>query len=59
VTYNVTIIAGGGTNQTLSALIYDFSGSSYHYNSDYSASARIAAIIDPGYAPLVLDMVGG
>jgi len=47
VTYNVTIIAGGGTNQTLSALIYDFSGSSYHYNSDYSASARIAAIIDP------------
>jgi uncharacterized repeat protein (TIGR01451 family) len=47
VTYNVTIIGGGGSNQTLSALIYDFSGSSYHYNSDYSASARIAAIIDP------------
>jgi uncharacterized repeat protein (TIGR01451 family) len=47
VTYNVTIIAGGGTNQTLSSLIYDFSGSSYHYNSDYSASARIAAIVDP------------
>jgi hypothetical protein len=47
VTYNVTIIGGGGTNQTLSALIYDFSGSSYHYNSNYSASARIAAIVDP------------
>ncbi len=47
VTYNVTIIGGGGTNQTLSALIYDFSGSSYHYNADYSASARVAAIIDP------------
>lgn len=47
VTYNVTIIAGGGTNQTLNTLIYDFSGSSYHYNSDFDVSARIAAIIDP------------
>jgi LPXTG-site transpeptidase (sortase) family protein len=47
VTYNVTIISGGGTNQTLTNLIYDFSGSSYHYNSDYAVGARIAAIIDP------------
>jgi hypothetical protein len=47
ITYNVTIIGGGGTNQTLNTLIYDFSGSSYHYNSDFSASSRIAAISDP------------
>ncbi|HSR48328.1 MAG TPA: hypothetical protein VLL77_10145, partial [Anaerolineales bacterium] len=47
VDYNVTIISGGGTTQVLNTLIYDFSGSSYHYNSDYSTSARIAAIIDP------------
>jgi LPXTG-site transpeptidase (sortase) family protein len=46
-TYNVTIIAGGGTNQTLNTLIYDFSGSSYHYNNDFSTSSRIAAITDP------------
>ncbi len=47
VTYNVTILSGGGTSQTLTNLIYDFSGSSYHYNSDYAVGARIAAIIDP------------
>ena len=45
--YNVTIIGGGGTTQTLNTLIYDFSGSSYHYNSDFSTSARTANIIDP------------
>jgi LPXTG-site transpeptidase (sortase) family protein len=45
--YNVTIIGGGGTDQTLNSLIYDFSGSSYHYNSDFSTGARVAAIIDP------------
>ena len=47
VTYSVTIIGGAGTNQTLTNLIYDFSGSSYHYNADYSVGGRIAAIIDP------------
>ncbi len=46
ITYNVTIISGGGTNQTLNSLIYDFSGSSYHYNSDYTTQARFAAIVD-------------
>ena len=45
--YNVTIIGGGGTTQTLNTLIYDFSGSSYHYNADFSTSARIANITDP------------
>jgi LPXTG-site transpeptidase (sortase) family protein len=47
VTYNVTIIGGGGTDQTLNTLIYDFSGSSYHYNGDFSTSSRIASIVDP------------
>jgi len=46
-TYTVKIISGGGTSQTLSSLIYDFSGSSFHYNSDFSTGARIATIIDP------------
>ena len=47
VTYNVTVISGAGTTQTLNSLIYDFSGSSYHYNADYSVGGRIAAIVDP------------
>ncbi|MDE2179332.1 MAG: IPTL-CTERM sorting domain-containing protein [candidate division NC10 bacterium] len=46
-TYTVKIIGGGGTSQTLNTLIYDFSGSSYHYNSDFSAGARIVNIVDP------------
>lgn len=47
VTYTVTIIGGAGTTETLHSLIYDFSGSSYHYNADFSANYRIAAIVDP------------
>jgi len=45
--YIVKVIGGGGTNQTLNSLIYDFSGSSYHYNNDFSTSSRIAHITDP------------
>ncbi len=51
-TYTITIIGGGGTNQTLNTLLYDFSGSSFHYNADYSTGARIAAIIDPTTADI-------
>ncbi|MBN2256418.1 MAG: hypothetical protein JW704_01070, partial [Anaerolineaceae bacterium] len=47
VTYEVEIIAGAGTTQSLNSLIYDFSGSSYHYNADFSMAGRIATIIDP------------
>jgi LPXTG-site transpeptidase (sortase) family protein len=47
VTYQLQIIGGGGTTQELSNLIYDFSGSSFHYNADYSFGGRVAAIIDP------------
>jgi uncharacterized repeat protein (TIGR01451 family) len=46
-TYTVKIIGGGGTSQSLYSLIYDFSGSSFHYNSDFATGARIATIIDP------------
>jgi hypothetical protein len=46
-TYQIKIIGGGGTAVTLGSLLYDFSGSSYHYNGDYATSARIATIIDP------------
>jgi uncharacterized repeat protein (TIGR01451 family) len=33
--------------EPLSTLLYDFSGSSYHYNDDFSTSTRFAAIVDP------------
>ena len=46
-TYTVKIIGGAGTTQTLNTLLYDFSGSSFHYNSDFSAAARIASIVGP------------
>ncbi len=49
-TYKIKIIGGGGSSITLSSLMYDFSGSSYHYNGDYSTGARIANIIDPASA---------
>ncbi len=47
VTYNVTIIATSASSGTINALLYDFSGSSYHYNNDFSTSSRIYNIIDP------------
>jgi LPXTG-site transpeptidase (sortase) family protein len=44
--YNITILKTGNT-QTLMSLVYDFSGSSYHYNADYVTSARFATITAP------------
>ncbi|HEX7833295.1 MAG TPA: DUF11 domain-containing protein, partial [Thermoanaerobaculia bacterium] len=46
-TYTIKVVGGGGTTESLNALLYDFSGSSFHYNADWSSSARIANIIDP------------
>ena len=46
VKYVVKILSGAGTSQTLTTLLYDFSGSSYHYNSDYKTGVRTAVIID-------------
>ncbi|MEW6054791.1 MAG: hypothetical protein AB1552_13585 [Nitrospirota bacterium] len=46
-TYTVKILSGGGTSQTLNSLLYDFSGSSFHYNADYGVGARIVNIVGP------------
>lgn len=46
-TYTVKIISGGGTSGSLNTLIHDFSGSSFHYNSDFSTGARYMNVIDP------------
>ncbi|HXR55262.1 MAG TPA: IPTL-CTERM sorting domain-containing protein [Casimicrobiaceae bacterium] len=45
--YTIKIIAGGGTSQALSTLLYDFSGSSFHYNADFGVHGFIANIVDP------------
>ncbi len=51
-TYTIRIVGGGGTSQTLTSLLHDFSGSSFHYNADYETSARVANIIDPTTATI-------
>ncbi len=48
-TYTIKIL-GGSTSQALNTLLYDFSGSSFHYNSDFSTGARVANIVDPATA---------
>jgi LPXTG-site transpeptidase (sortase) family protein len=45
--YMIKVIGGAGTTQTLNSLLYDFSGSSYHYNSDAGIGIRFARIIGP------------
>jgi hypothetical protein len=51
VTYQVKILQVPGAPLVnpapLSTLIYDFSGSSFHYNADYDVSTRFANIVDP------------
>lgn len=37
-TYEIRIVSGGGDSVGLEALIYDRSGGSFHYNTDYSES---------------------
>ena len=50
ITYTVKILQVPGAPlvnpEPLSTLIYDFSGSSYHYNADYSVSTRYANIVN-------------
>jgi hypothetical protein len=46
-TYTVKVLSGGGTSQTLNTLIHDFSGSSFHYNSDFAAQSVVAKILNP------------
>lgn len=47
VTYQVKILNVSSSRETLNSLIHDFSGSSFHYNSDFSTTARFANIVDP------------
>ena len=44
-TYSVKILSSTGGTDTLNTLLYDFSGSSFHYNADYSTAPRIANVI--------------
>jgi uncharacterized repeat protein (TIGR01451 family) len=54
VTYKVKILSVPSTPLTnpepMTTLLYDFSGSSYHYNSDNSVSARYVYVVDPATA---------
>ncbi len=53
VTYQVRILSVGASNpEPLSTLIYDFSGSSFHYNSDFGVSTRYAYVLDPSAVTL-------
>ena len=44
--YNVTVLPSAVTSGTLNTLLYDFSGSSYHYNADYGVTYYFI-IVDP------------
>ncbi len=55
--YSVKVISGSGTNQPLNSLLYDFSGSSFHYNADYSTGARIVNIVDSSSVTIAKSFV--
>ena len=48
--YEIDIISGGGDSVGLEALIYDRSGSSFHYNTDFSQSPGDLNPFDPAGA---------
>ncbi len=47
-TYHVKVLAASAGPEKLSALLYDFSGSSFHYNGDYDVASRTAYVVNPG-----------
>ena len=47
VTYEVKIIDLGTGSNPINSLVYDLSGASYHYNSDYDSGGRSINIVDP------------
>jgi LPXTG-site transpeptidase (sortase) family protein len=47
VEYNVTILSGIGSTQDFTSMFYDYSGSSFHYNADFSRTARLVTVISP------------
>ncbi|MBI4260669.1 MAG: sortase [Actinobacteria bacterium] len=54
--YDVRILSPGSA--TVSALIYDFSGSSYHYNGDYGTGINALPIAALPAADLSIDVAG-
>ena len=46
-TYQIFILSGGGDQVGLEALIYDLSGGSFHYNTDFSQSPGDLNTFDP------------
>ena len=66
ITYSVKILQVPGAPlvnpEPLSTLIYDFSGSSFHYNADYDVSTRFANIVNASitksFAPKVINPGG-
>ena len=51
-TYTVKIIGSGGVS-AMNSMIYDFSGSSYHYSNDYGPSSLSVTALRPPTVPLV------
>lgn len=47
VLYRVTINSVSGAAQRLKGLIYDFSGSSYHYNADSDSGSALLTVVSP------------
>lgn len=47
ITYEVKIIDVAGGVNPINSLIYDLSGASYHYNSDYDSGSRTVYLVDP------------
>ncbi len=53
VTYHVRIIGGAGDpSSPLTSLLYDFSGSSYHYNADAGTGVRYVSVVSPSSIPI-------
>ena len=57
--YQIKIISGGGDSVGLEALIYDRSGGSFHYNTDFSQSPGEIKIVDPADASFAKRFVPG
>ncbi|MBC8504622.1 MAG: DUF11 domain-containing protein, partial [Chloroflexi bacterium] len=62
--YTVKIISGVGNTEPLNTLLYDFSGSSFHYNADFETSLRFASItsslsLSKSFSPKSITTSGG
>jgi hypothetical protein len=55
--YTVTVMSGGTTTAT--NLIYDYSGSSYHYNSDFGTGINSLSVTAVNPPDLALSLTGG